>query len=312
MAELDSSAATVLEMIRAAGRPATEALSPEEARRGYREGRGALSPEPPPLAEIRDLEATGRNGAIPMRLYRDGTDPAPRAGLVYFHGGGWVIGDLDTHDVVCRQIAQRSGAVVVSVDYRLAPEHKFPAAVEDAIDATGWIAANAAALGIDAWRLAVGGDSAGGNLAAVVAIDARDNGGPSIALQALLYPGTDMQGSTASHKAFAENYLLTRATMDYFRAHYLRSEADKADWRASPMLAARHDGLPPALVVTAGFDPLRDEGEAYARRLAESGVPVTLRRFPGQIHGFLTMGRIITEAGEAVDEIAAAMAARGL
>ncbi|HQT72883.1 MAG TPA: alpha/beta hydrolase [Acidiphilium sp.] len=223
-----------------------------------------------------------------------------------------MIGDRDTHDVVCRQIAQRSHAVVISVDYRLGPEHKFPAAVEDAIDATAWVATHADELGIDAKRLAVGGDSAGGNLAAVVAIDARDNAGPAIALQALVYPSTDMLGSTASHEAFGENYMLTKAMMTYFRAHYLRSEADKADWRASPMRAARHDRLPPALVITAGFDPLRDEGEAYARHLAEIGIAVTLRRFPGQIHGFLTMGRVIPEAGEAVGEIVAAMAARGI
>lgn len=312
MAELDSSAAMALELIRAAGRPPADQLSPAEARIGYLLARGALSPEPPAITQVRDLDAQGRNGAIPLRLYRDGDDTAARGCLVYFHGGGWVIGDRDTHDVVCRQIAQRSRAVVISVDYRLGPEHKFPAAVEDALDATAWVAKHADDLGIDAKRLAVGGDSAGGNLAAAVAIDSRDNAGPAIAMQALVYPSTDMLGSTESHEAFGENYMLTRAMMTYFRAHYLRSEADKADWRASPTRAARHDGLPPALVITAGFDPLRDEGEAYARRLAEVGVPVTLRRFPGQIHGFLTMGRVIPEAGEAIDELVAAMAARGI
>lgn len=312
MAELDRSAATALELIKASGRPPADQLSPAEARLGYLEARAALSPEPPPLAEVRNLSAQGRDGAIPLRLYRDGTDAAPRACLVYYHGGGWVIGDLDTHDVVCRSIARRSGAVVIAVDYRLGPEHKFPAAVNDAIDATAWISANAAALGIDPSRLAVGGDSAGGNLAAAVAIDARETGTPAIALQALVYPSTDMLGNTESHEAFGENYMLTRSMMTYFRGHYLRTDDDKSDWRASPMRAARHDGLPPALVITAGFDPLRDEGEAYARRLAEAGVPVTLRRFPGQIHGFLTMGRMIPEAGDAIDEIAAAMAARGV
>ncbi len=312
MAELDSSAATALELIRAAGRPPADQLSPAEARIGYLQARGALSPQPPAITHVGDLDAQGRNGAIPLRLYRDGDDEAARGCLVYFHGGGWVIGDRDTHDVVCRQIAQRSRAVVISVDYRLGPEHKFPAAVEDAIDATAWVAKHADELGIDAKRLAVGGDSAGGNLAAVVAIDARDNAGPAIAMQALVYPSTDMLGSTESHEAFAENYMLTKSMMTYFRAHYLRSADDKADWRASPMRAAQHDGLPPALVITAGFDPLRDEGEAYARRLAERGVAVTLRRFPGQIHGFLTMGRVIPEAGEAVDEIVATMAARGV
>ncbi|MDD2861202.1 MAG: alpha/beta hydrolase [Acidiphilium sp.] len=312
MAELDRSAATVLDMIRLSGAPATHTLTPEQARLAYRAARTALSPEPPALAEIRDLTAPGRNGAIPLRLYRDGTNPAPRAGMVYLHGGGWVIGDLDTHDVVCRQLAQRTGAVIVAVDYRMGPEHKFPAAADDAIDATAFVAANAVGLGIDPNRLAIGGDSAGGNLAAVVAIDARDNHGPVIALQALIYPSIAMSMTSPSQQEFAEGYGLTRETMIYFRNHYLRSQDDTNDWRASPIRAAHHANLPPALIITAGFDPLRDEGEDYARTLIASGVPVTVRRFPGQIHGFITMGRIIPEATSAIDEIADAMAARGL
>lgn len=312
MADLDRSAAMVLDLIRLSGAPTTDTLSPADARLAYRNARFALSPEAPALAEVRDLSAQGRTGPIPMRLYRDGTNPAPRAGLVYFHAGGWVIGDLDTHDVVCRQLAQRTGAVVISVDYRMGPEHKFPAAVEDAIDATSWIAGNAPDLGIDPHRLVVGGDSAGGNLAAVVAIDARDNHGPAIGLQALIYPSVALAMTTQSHEDFAEGYGLTRASMLYFRGHYLRSEADKQDWRASPMRAAHHENLPPTLIITAGFDPLRDEAEDYARMLVASGVPVTVKRFPGQIHGFITMGRIIPEATDAINEIADAMAARGL
>jgi acetyl esterase len=312
MAELDRSAAMVLDMIRLSGAPATNTLTPEQARTAYRAARTALSPEPPPLAEIRDLTAPGRNGTIPLRLYRDGTNPAPRAGMIYLHGGGWVIGDLDTHDVVCRQIAQRTGAIVVSVDYRMGPEHKFPAAVEDAIDATAFVSTNAADLGIDPHRLAIAGDSAGGNLAAVVALDARDNHGPSIALQALIYPSIAMSMTSPSQEQFAEGYGLTRETMIYFRNHYLRSNDDTQDWRASPIRATHHENLPPALIITAGFDPLRDEGEDYATTLIKAGIPVTIRRFPGQIHGFITMGRIIPEATDAINEIADAMAARGL
>jgi acetyl esterase len=312
MADLDRSAATVLDMIRLSGAPTTDTLSPQDARIGYRNARFALSPDAPPIAEVRDLAAPGRNGSIPLRLYRDGASAAPRTGFVYLHGGGWVIGDLDTHDVVCRQLAQRTGAVVIAVDYRMGPEHKFPAAVEDAIDATAFIAAKAAELGIDPHRLAVGGDSAGGNLAAVVAIDARDNHGPVIALQALIYPSVALAMTTQSHEDFAEGYGLTRATMLYFRNHYLRSEADKQDWRASPMRATHHAALPPTLIITAGFDPLRDEGEDYGRMLIAAGVPVTVKRFPGQIHGFITMGRIIPQATDAINEIADAMAARGL
>ncbi|MGC9268844.1 alpha/beta hydrolase [Acidiphilium sp.] len=312
MATLDRSAAMVLDMIRLSGAPATNTLTPEQARTAYRAARAALSPEPPPLTDIRDLAAPGRNGAIPLRRYRDGANPAPRAGMVYYHGGGWVIGDLDTHDVVCRQIAQRTGAIVVAVDYRMGPEHKFPAAVEDAIDATAWIAANAADLGIDPHRLAIAGDSAGGNLAAVVAIDARDNHGPALALQALIYPSIAMSMTSPSQVEFAEGYGLTHETMIYFRTHYLRGPDDMQDWRAAPIRAAHHENLPPALIITAGFDPLRDEGEDYATTLVKSGVPVTLRRFPGQIHGFITMGRVIPEATEAINEIANAMAARGL
>lgn len=312
MAELDRSAATVLDMIRLSGAPATETLTPVEARIAYLGARTALSPDAPEITEIRNLEAPGPHGPIPLRLYRDGPDPAPRSVLVFFHGGGWVIGDLDTHDVVCRQLARKTGAAIIAVDYRMGPEEKFPAAVDDAIAATAWIAKNAATLNVDAGRLAVGGDSAGGNLATVVAIDARDLHGPAIALQALIYPSTLIDSTAESQHLFAEGYGLNSAMMAYFRAHYLASKADRADWRASPMLAKSFANLPPALIITAGFDPLRDDGETYAVRLAQAGVPVTLKRFPGQIHGFLLMGRIIPQAADAIEDIAAAMKSRGL
>jgi len=190
--------------------------------------------------------------------------------------------------------------MVVAVDYRLAPEHKFPAAAEDAIAATRWIATNAARLGIDATRLAVGGDSAGGNLAAVVALDARDRGGPRLALQLLVYPAADMSMDWPSAERHATQLPLTRAAMDWFIAHYLRSKADEADWRASPLRASSLKGLPPALILTAGFDPLCDEGEAYAKALRGASVPVAHEMFEGQIHGFLSMGRIVADSRRAI------------
>jgi acetyl esterase len=307
MAELDEGAAKVLEMIRLTGAPPVETLSPPEARVASAKSRRALNPDPPDIAEIREIKAEGPHGPIPMRFYRDG---AGRGCLVYFHGGGWVLGDLDSHDVVCRRIAKASGVAVISVDYRMGPEHKFPAAVDDAIASTGWIAAHAARLGIDARRIAVGGDSAGGNLATVTAIDARDSHGPEIAAQILIYPATDFSMTQESHRLFSEGYFLTRPLMTYFQNHYL-TEADKADWRASPILMQDLSRLPPALIITAGFDPLRDEGEDYARRLIEAGVFTAVKRYPGEIHGFITMGRLIPQAAEAVADIAAFLRAWG-
>ena len=305
---LDVHAAKVLEMIRLSGRPPYETLAPAEARQFSRNARAVLAPEPPEMGAVRDIKI-GEGGAIPARLYRPlGSAPnAALPALIYFHGGGWVIGDLDTHDVVCRQIANGSGAAVVSVDYRLAPEHKFPAAVEDAIAATAWIAAHGATLGIDTARLAVGGDSAGGNLAAVVALDARDRDGPKLIQQTLIYPATESTMSHPSHERFAEGLLLTRPTMKWFLGHYLRGAEDLADWRVSPLRATSLANLPPALVLTAGYDPLCDEGEDYAARLAAAGVPVTRVRVEGMIHGFLTMGKLIPAANEAVAMIAAAL-----
>ena len=304
MAELDPGAAAVLEMIRLTGAPPLETLPPAEARIASAKSRRALNPDPPEVTEIRRLAAEGPHGEIPMRYYRHGPAGEARPALVYFHGGGWVIGSLDSHDVVCRRIAAASGAIVVSVDYRMGPEHKFPAAVDDAIASTAWVAAHAASLGIDARRIAVGGDSAGGNLATVAAIEARDNHGPDIAAQVLIYPATDFSMTQESHRLFAEGYFLSRPLMEYFQRHYL-TEADKQDWRASPLLMEDLSRLPPALIITAGFDPLRDEGEDYARRLIEAGVLTAIRRYPGEIHGFITMGRLIPQALEAVKDIAA-------
>ncbi len=248
---------------------------------------------------------------MPLRLYRGaGTGAATLLpALVFFHGGGWVVGDLETHDPMCRHLANATGCAVVAVDYRLAPEHKFPAAVEDSFAATEWVAANGAELGIDGGRLAVGGDSAGGNLAAVVSLLARDRGAPRLRAQLLLYPALDFGMNHASHQRFAEGHLLTVATMRWFAEAYIRGPQDVDDWRASPLRARDLSGLPPAYVLTAGYDPLCDEGIAYARRLEENNVAVTSRHMPGQIHGFLLMGKIVRAAGPALDEIAAALKA---
>jgi len=253
----------------------------------------------PPLETQDPIEA--RN-AIPVRIYA-AESGGLRPALIYFHGGGFVFGNLDTHDSVCRAFAIESGAVVISVDYRLAPENKFPAAVDDSYAATQWVAANAGRLGIDASRIAVGGDSAGGNLATVVAMRCRDAGGPALALQLLIYPVTDVSSfETASHRELAEGYFLTRAAMEWFTGHYLASPDQVRHPEASPLLAKDLSGLPPAVVITAEFDPLRDEGEAYAKRLQQSGVSVTIKRYPGMIHGFISMHGVISGGREAIHE----------
>ncbi|QOZ68968.1 alpha/beta hydrolase [Bradyrhizobium arachidis] len=305
---LDPDAAAVYRAFREAGRPAYETLTAPEARAYYSQARFATNPEPPELARVTQLAIPAPHGAIPARLYlpkeprrTEGVSPA----LVFFHGGGWVIGDLESHDVVCRQLAEAGALIVISVDYRLAPEHKFPAAVDDAIAATWWIAANARELGIDAARLAIGGDSAGGNLAAVVALAARDAGGPTIAGQVLIYPATDFAMSHGSHNEPETSVLLTHSVIRWFRDHYLNGTADIHDWRASPARAQNLAGLPSTYVLTAGADPLRDEGDEYAERLKQAGVPVAYKHYSGQFHGFFTMGKLLPQADVAVSEIGA-------
>jgi acetyl esterase len=305
---LDPDAAAVFKAFQEAGRPAYETLTAPEARAYYSQARFVSNPEPPELAQVEPLSITAPHGTIPARIYRpkklrqnDGLSPA----LVFFHGGGWVIGDLDTHDVVCRKLADEGELIVISVDYRLAPEHKFPAAVDDAIAATGWIADNAKTLGIDTARVSVGGDSAGGNLAAVVAIAARDGKGPAISGQVLIYPATDFAMTHPSHSEPETSILLTHTVIKWFRDHYLNGTADVHDWRASPARAKTLIGLPPAYVLTAGADPLRDEGDEYAARLKQAGVPVAYRHFPGQFHGFFTMGKLLQQANVAASEIGA-------
>src|SRR5437660_1426681 len=324
---LDPQAKAVIDLIIKSGRPPYHQLSPKDARQMFRDTRPASTPPAPEIGAVKDLTAGGPAGTIPVRLYRPKGVPASTMlpALVFFHGGGWVIGDIGTHDVLCRQLTAGAGISVVNVDYRLAPEHKFPAAIDDAwaatrwvaahaaalgIDAgrlavggdsaggaaiddawaaTRWVAAHAAALGIDAGRLAVGGDSAGGNLAAVVALLARDHGAPSLALQVLVYPVTDVGAESQSYADFAEGFMLTRDSMRWFIAHYLTGKPDAVDWRLSPLRAPSLARVAPALVVTAGFDPLRDEGDAYARKLREAGVRVDTICYGGVIHGFEPM-----------------------
>ena len=303
---LHPQARALLDLMEVRGVPPTHTLPVDEARRFYRERRAITQPAPSEVGEVRELEAAGPQGAIALRLYRPlGAGAAPLPALVYFHGGGWVIGDLETHDTLCRELANGSGCVVVAVDYRMGPEHRFPAAVDDCIAATRWVHANAARLRIDAQRLAVGGDSAGGNLAAVVALAARDAGDLPLRFQLLIYPATDQRRGAPSHTRNGDGYLLTRETMNYFHDHYIDDAAHDLDWRASPLLHTDLSRLPPALVVTAGFDPLRDEGIAYAHALTQAGNRAALVSFERQIHGFITMGRVIDEANVAVELCAA-------
>jgi len=307
---LDPQAKSYLELLASLGAPAIHTLPPVQARFSYKKARAIAQPEPPPVAAVGEAVADGPGGPIRLRVYRPtGSGAAERLpALVYLHGGGWTIGDLDTHDVVCRELANRSRCAVVSVDYRLAPEHKFPAAVDDTLAATRWIAQHAAQLGIDESRLAIGGDSAGGNLAAVAALHFRDAGGPKLALQLLIYPATDMRCTAPSHAENGAGYLLTRESIEYFSNCYLSGAHELTDWRASPALAASFAGLPPAFVLTAGYDPLRDEGAEYARLLERAGVPVEYVCFESQIHGFITMSKVIDGAALAFDRCAAALA----
>jgi acetyl esterase len=299
---LHPQARALLDFIEARGIPPTHTLAPAEARAFYRDRRAATQPEAPQVAEVRELNAEGPRGAIPVRLYRPlgSTAGAALPVLVYFHGGGWVIGDLDTHDVLCRSLANGAGCAVASIDYRMGPEHRFPAAVDDVLVATRWVHRQALSLGLDAGRLAVGGDSAGGNLAAVTAIAARDAGDLPIAFQLLIYPATDQRRGHASHQANGQGYLLTRDTMAYFHDHYIDDLRHDLDWRASPLLHGDLSGLPPALVLTAGYDPLRDEGMAYAEALTAAGNRAAYVCFERQIHGFITMGKVLDEAGTAI------------
>jgi acetyl esterase len=298
---LDPQAEVLLRQFSEMGFPGFAALGVEQARALF----GAMERPPgEPVAVVEDRAVPGPGGDIPVRLYRPDVSPPPPL-VVYFHGGGWTIGSIEGHDPVCRALANRAGCAVLSVEYRLGPEHRFPAAVEDAWAATAWAASHAAELGADPERLAVAGDSAGGNLAAVVALQARDSGGPRIAFQYLIYPATDMRTMDwPSYRENGEGYFLELRDMDWFSGHYLASREDAQDWRVSPAGAASHAGLPPALIQTAQYDPLRDQGEAYGDLLRGAGVPVRVTRYPGMIHGFLSL-EAIDASKTALDEAAA-------
>ena len=284
--------------------PPYHTVSAFVARRIYRDTRAVLAPKAPEVPDVRLLAFEN----YAMRVYRPAVEHSANEtlpALMYFHGGGWTIGDVDTHDVLCRQLAIGARCVVFSVDYRLAPEYPFPAAVEDCFAATCYVAQNAAKLKIQG--LAVGGDSAGGNLAATVALLARDAGGPVLAFQLLIYPATDQRMGSASHERNGQGYLLTADAIRYFRRNYLPNERDWSDWRASPLLAKSHASLPAALLVTAGYDPLVDEGRAYADKLRAAGTKVEYREFPDMVHGFILFGGVIDTANAAVAECCAAL-----
>jgi acetyl esterase len=295
----------VLSRMARANRPPFHTITPAEAKAAYAAGAGVLEIPKPALQRVEALRIPARDGhTLPARLYAPSMQSLPV--LMYFHGGGFTIGSVATHDVLCRQLSHLSGCAVVSVDYRLAPEYKFPVAADDAWDALQWLAAHATALGLDAARLAVGGDSAGGTLAAMCAILARDAGLP-LALQLLFYPGCAAHQDTASHQTFAKGFVLEEADITWFFNHYVRSSADRDDWRFAPLNAPDVDGVAPAWLGLAECDPLVDEGVMYADKLRVAGVPVDLEIYRGVTHEFIKMGRIIPEARHAHADAARAL-----
>lgn len=305
---VDPDAQNLLAMLKAAGRPPLTSLSPAEARAAYLAGRALLEPVLPQVAELKDMSAPGPHGDVPLRFYRGATAPTTNApALLFAHGGGWVIGDRDSHEYVCRKLANDAACVVVSIDYRLGPEHKFPAAIDDSLAAAQWLTKEASSLGVDAKRLAVGGDSAGGNISAVLALMARDGIAPAVLFQLLLYPAVDMNMDAPSFGRIPEDYPLSPSVARWFRDHYVSDAKDHADWRASPLHAASHAGVAPAFVLVARHDPLNDEGAAYARKLEEAGVRVWLLDMNDQLHGFLTWGKVVRAADAALEMAAAAL-----
>ena len=307
---LDPQVQTYLEQMAALGTPPLHTFAPDVIRQmiAAQTEMARSNGEPEAVANIENRTIPGPQSDLPVRIYTPHGD-GPLPVLMFFHGGGWVICSLDTHDALCRSLANETGCVVVSVDYRLAPEHKFPAAPQDCYAATQWVAEHGAELNVDVTRLAIGGDSAGGNLAAVVAQMARDQGGPALAFQLLIYPATDFTAQTNSKEENATGYFLTKQDMTWFMNHYLPNEDQTTNPQASPALATNLHHLPPALIITAEYDPLRDEGEAYGQRLQKAGVPAKVSRYNGMIHGFMSMGPIFDQGKQGVAESAAALKA---
>jgi acetyl esterase len=300
---LDPQAEMVLEISAALGFPPNHTVSPEQARANYR---ARARPRGPEVAQAVDQSIPGPDVPVPVRIYTpQGRGPFPA--LVWCHGGGWVVGDLDGADATARHLTVGANCVVVSVDYRLAPDAKFPGPLEDCYAVTRWVASNAAGLNVAPGQIAVGGDSAGGNLAAAVAMLARDRGVAAPVFQLLVYPATNRDFGTASYRDNAEGYQLTRDTMIWYWNHYLRNDADAANPYAAPLQATDLRNLPPALVITAEYDPLRDDGEAYARRLEQAGIPTVCTRYQGMIHGFFGMSAAIDQGKQAIDQASRAL-----
>jgi acetyl esterase len=302
---LDPQARFVLDQMAAQGGLELIDLSPTEARQMFEKMKLPFPAES--VASVADRTVAGPSGPIPVRVYRGTSAPTPAPAIVFFHGGGWVIGSFETHDNFCRALANRTQTVLVAVDYRLAPEHRYPAAADDCYAVARWVAEHGDEIGADGARIAVAGDSAGGNLSAVVALMARDRGAPRLRHQVLIYPVTDPDFERASYRENAEGYMLTREAMRWFWDHYVPDAARRGEAYASPLRAEKLAGVAPATVVTAEFDPLRDEGEAYAERLRDAGVPTTLTRYDGQIHGFAAMFEIFDQGKAALAQIAEAL-----
>ena len=310
---LDAEARMLLDLMDKAvqdGRPKLNTLPYAVGRQAVDKMSEDSEADPPQVGETVDGDFAGPGGKIRFRRYRpQGGATGPLPTLIYYHGGGFVIGNIETHDSTCRRLANKSRCQVISIDYRLSPEHPFPAPIDDGVAAFRHIRDNAASFGADAKRLAVGGDSAGGAIAAVVCQVLRDSGQQGPAFQMLIYPATDSSKQSASRVAFAEGYFLTKDLMDWFWKAYVPAGSDLADLRLSPLLAKDFTGLPPAFVLTAGYDPLRDEGRAYAERLIEAGIKTTYANYPGTIHGFFSLTRFLSQGLKANDEAAAVMGA---
>jgi acetyl esterase len=301
MAELHPQARELLDRFEASGAPPPHTVTPEQARKNYEDGTPALAGQGDPVASVTDRQAPGPAGAVPLRVYRPGDEPAPV--LVWLHGGGFVVGSLDSHDALCRRIANLAGCVVVAVDYRLAPEHPFPAAFRDSLAAVEWVRAHAAEIGADPARLSVGGDSAGGNLAAVVARHLRDLGAP-LELQVLVYPVLDSRFDWPSYQRCGNDYYLLLDDMRWYWDQYAPDPSARSDPDAAPLRATDLSGVAPGLIIVAGFDPLHDEGVAYAERLRDAGVEVELVEAGDWIHGYVRWLAVSDAAGDAVKVIA--------